>query len=152
MPQIIRKKVVHEMSWRNVVSRNCQNYYNVVFRLYKEEDGLNKTGTTYNHIDIIIKPTFCSGKTHRIFEVSHQDPPPPTPPLLLGPEITSSSGPGLRLPTTYLDKCLRQHSLKQCWDPDPQDPHVFRPSGSGSGSISQRYESGSGSGSFPFLK
>ncbi len=32
-------------------------------------------------------------------------------------------------------------------DPDPQDPHVFGPSGSGS--ISQRY--GSGSESFPFL-
>jgi hypothetical protein len=32
-------------------------------------------------------------------------------------------------------------------EPDPQDPHVFGPSGSGS--ISQRY--GSGSGSFPFL-
>jgi hypothetical protein len=32
-------------------------------------------------------------------------------------------------------------------DPDPQDPHVFGPAGSGSGSISQRY----GSGSFPFL-
>ncbi len=31
-------------------------------------------------------------------------------------------------------------------DPDPQDPHVLRPPGSGS--ISQRY----GSGSFPFLK
>jgi hypothetical protein len=30
-------------------------------------------------------------------------------------------------------------------DPDPQDPHVFGPPGSGS--ISQRY----GSGSFPFL-
>jgi hypothetical protein len=32
-------------------------------------------------------------------------------------------------------------------DPDPQDPHVFGPPGSGS--ISQRY--GSGSGSFFFL-
>jgi hypothetical protein len=32
-------------------------------------------------------------------------------------------------------------------DPDPPDPYVFGPSGSGS--ISQRY--GSGSGSFPFL-
>ncbi len=28
-------------------------------------------------------------------------------------------------------------------DPDPQDPHVFGPPGSGSGSISQRYGSGS---------
>jgi hypothetical protein len=28
-------------------------------------------------------------------------------------------------------------------DPDPQDPHVFGPPGSGSGSISQRYRSGS---------
>jgi hypothetical protein len=35
-------------------------------------------------------------------------------------------------------------------DPDPQDPHVFGPPGSGS--ISQRYGSGSGSRSFPFLK
>ncbi len=34
-------------------------------------------------------------------------------------------------------------------DPDPQDPHVFGPPGSGS--ISQRYGSGSRSGSFPFL-
>ncbi len=34
-------------------------------------------------------------------------------------------------------------------DPDPQDPHVFGPPGSGS--ISQMYGSGSGSGSFPFL-
>jgi hypothetical protein len=33
-------------------------------------------------------------------------------------------------------------------DPDPPDPHVFGPPGSGSGSISQRYGSGSGSGSF----
>jgi len=32
-------------------------------------------------------------------------------------------------------------------DPDLQDPHIFGPPGSGSGSISQRY----GSGSFPFL-
>ncbi len=31
-------------------------------------------------------------------------------------------------------------------DPDPPDPHVFGPPGSGS--ISQRYGSGSGSGSF----
>jgi hypothetical protein len=30
-------------------------------------------------------------------------------------------------------------------DPDPQDPYVFGPPGSGSGSISTRYESGSGS-------
>jgi hypothetical protein len=30
-------------------------------------------------------------------------------------------------------------------DPDPSDPYVFRPYGSGSGSISQRYGSGSGS-------
>jgi hypothetical protein len=30
-------------------------------------------------------------------------------------------------------------------NPDPPDPHVFGPPGSGSGSISQRYESGSGS-------
>ncbi len=29
--------------------------------------------------------------------------------------------------------------------PDPPDPHVFRPPGSGSGSIIQRYGSGSGS-------
>ncbi len=29
--------------------------------------------------------------------------------------------------------------------PDPPDPHVFEPPGSGSGSISQRYGSGSGS-------
>jgi hypothetical protein len=35
--------------------------------------------------------------------------------------------------------------------PDPQDPHVFGPPGSGSGSISQGYGSESGSGSFPFL-
>jgi hypothetical protein len=28
---------------------------------------------------------------------------------------------------------------------DPQDPHVFEPPGSGSGSVSQRYGSGSGS-------
>ncbi len=35
-------------------------------------------------------------------------------------------------------------------DPDPSDPHVFRPPGSGSGSISQRYGSGSGSGSGSF--
>jgi hypothetical protein len=34
-------------------------------------------------------------------------------------------------------------------DPDPEDPHLFGPPGSGSRSISQRY--GSGSGSFPFL-
>ncbi len=34
-------------------------------------------------------------------------------------------------------------------DPDPQDPHVFEPPGSGF--ISQRYGSGSGFGSFPFL-
>jgi hypothetical protein len=33
-------------------------------------------------------------------------------------------------------------------DPDPEDPHVFGPPGSGS--ISQKY--GSDSGSFPFLK
>ncbi len=33
-------------------------------------------------------------------------------------------------------------------DPDPQDPHVFVPPGSGS--ISQRYGYVSGSGSFPF--
>jgi hypothetical protein len=33
--------------------------------------------------------------------------------------------------------------------PDPQDPHVFGPPGSGS--ISQRYGSGSGSGPLPFL-
>jgi hypothetical protein len=32
-------------------------------------------------------------------------------------------------------------------DPDPQDPHLFGPPGSGSRSVSQRY----GSGSFPFL-
>jgi hypothetical protein len=32
-------------------------------------------------------------------------------------------------------------------DPHPQDPHVLRPPGSASGSLSQRY----GSGSFPFL-
>ncbi len=32
-------------------------------------------------------------------------------------------------------------------DPDPPDPHVFGPPGSGSGSISQRYGSGFGSGS-----
>ncbi len=32
-------------------------------------------------------------------------------------------------------------------DPDPQDPHVFGPSGSGT--VRQRY--GSGSGYFPFL-
>ncbi len=31
-------------------------------------------------------------------------------------------------------------------DPDPPDPRVFGPSGSGFGSISQRYGSGSGSG------
>ncbi len=31
------------------------------------------------------------------------------------------------------------------WDPDPEDPHVFGPPGSGS--FSQSY----GSGSFPFL-
>jgi hypothetical protein len=30
-------------------------------------------------------------------------------------------------------------------DPDPPDPHVFGPSGFGSGSITQRYGSGSGS-------
>jgi hypothetical protein len=30
-------------------------------------------------------------------------------------------------------------------DPDPSDPYVFGPPGSGSGSISQRYGSGSGS-------
>jgi hypothetical protein len=30
-------------------------------------------------------------------------------------------------------------------DPDPQNPYVFGPPGSGSGSISQRYGSGSGS-------
>jgi hypothetical protein len=30
-------------------------------------------------------------------------------------------------------------------DPDPPDPHVFGPPGSGSGSISQKYGSGSGS-------
>jgi hypothetical protein len=35
-------------------------------------------------------------------------------------------------------------------DPDPQDPHVFGPTRSGS--ISQRYGSGSGSISSPFLK
>jgi len=34
-------------------------------------------------------------------------------------------------------------------DPDPQDPHVFGPPGSGS--ISQRNGSGSGYGSLPFL-
>jgi hypothetical protein len=34
-------------------------------------------------------------------------------------------------------------------EPDPQDPHVFGPLGSGS--ISQRCRSGSGSGSVPFL-
>ncbi len=32
-------------------------------------------------------------------------------------------------------------------DPDPQDPRVFGPPGSRSGSIMQRYGSGSGSGS-----
>ncbi len=37
--------------------------------------------------------------------------------------------------------------LSSAGDPDPQDPHVFRPPGFGS--ISQTY--GSGSGSFPFL-
>jgi hypothetical protein len=36
-------------------------------------------------------------------------------------------------------------------DPDPQDPHVFGPPGSGSISQRYRYRSGSGSGSFPFL-
>ncbi len=36
-------------------------------------------------------------------------------------------------------------------NPDPQDPHVFGPPGSETGSSSQRYRSGSGSGSFPFL-
>jgi hypothetical protein len=37
-------------------------------------------------------------------------------------------------------------------DPDPQNPHVLGPQGSGSGTISQRYVSGSGSGFFPFLE
>ena len=37
-------------------------------------------------------------------------------------------------------------------DPDPQDPYVFGPLGSGgSGFISKGYGSGSGSRSFPFL-
>jgi hypothetical protein len=34
---------------------------------------------------------------------------------------------------------------RSVWDPDPQDPHVFGPPGSESGSNSQRYISGSGS-------
>jgi hypothetical protein len=34
-------------------------------------------------------------------------------------------------------------------DPDPQDPHVFGPLGSGS--VSQRYGSGSGSGILPLF-
>ncbi len=45
--------------------------------------------------------------------------------------------------------CLHWYAIiiTSVWDPDPQDPHVFRPPGSGS--ISQKY--GSGSGSFSFL-
>jgi hypothetical protein len=35
-------------------------------------------------------------------------------------------------------------------DPDPSDPYVFGPPGSGSGSIIQMYGSGSGSGSGSF--
>jgi hypothetical protein len=35
-------------------------------------------------------------------------------------------------------------------DPEPSDPYVFGPPGSGSGAISQRYESGSGSVSGSF--
>jgi hypothetical protein len=43
----------------------------------------------------------------------------------------------------------RREIWNRVGDPDPQDPHVFGPPGSGS--ISQRYGSGSGSGTFPFL-
>ncbi len=44
-----------------------------------------------------------------------------------------------------------EKATNQCYgsdpnlDPDPSDPYVFGPAGSGSGSISQRYGSGSGS-------
>jgi hypothetical protein len=51
-------------------------------------------------------------------------------------------------PDPALGKCGQRSFLQNsAGDPDPQDPHVFGPPGSGS--ISQRY--GSGSGSFPFL-
>ncbi len=45
----------------------------------------------------------------------------------------------------YLLLLLTEHSvgINQCWDPDPQDLHVFGPPGSGS--ISQGSEFGSGS-------
>ncbi len=61
--------------------------------------------------------------------------------------------------------CRRLNTKEICWfvicrlyiklfvcssvaDPDPPDPHVFGPPGSGSGSISQKYGSRSGSGFF----
>jgi hypothetical protein len=56
--------------------------------------------------------------------------------------------------------CFTKKSIKKSFgsvgdpdpEPDPQDPHVFGPPGSGgSAFISQRYGSGSGSRSFPFL-
>ncbi len=40
----------------------------------------------------------------------------------------------------HLPKCTQESSVA---DPDPPDPHVFKPPGSGS--TSQRYGSGSGS-------
>jgi hypothetical protein len=44
--------------------------------------------------------------------------------------------------------CLSGLQSSSVADPDPPDPHVFGPPGSGSGSISQRYGPVSGSGSF----
>jgi hypothetical protein len=45
-----------------------------------------------------------------------------------------------------------QYPKASVGDPDPQDPHVFGPPGSGAGSITQRYGPGSGAGSFPFSR
>ncbi len=44
----------------------------------------------------------------------------------------------------------RFESIDSVADPDPPDPHVFGPPGSGTEFISHRYESGFGSGSGSF--
>jgi hypothetical protein len=55
-------------------------------------------------------------------------------------EILSSPVPGLDI---RLVKKLMPSIINSVPDPDSPDPHVFGPSGSGSGSTSQRYGSGS---------
>ncbi len=134
-------------SWRSMTKgqdpdplvRGMDSRVQIRIRIHTKMSWIRNNGWNYNNLPCrrAWPSSFCSWRAPPT--CSSPAPPP------LWPEASARSWGSRRSSTCSTSSPFTKVPVSSVPYPDPPDPHVFGPPGSGSGSTTQRYGSGSGS-------